>query len=253
MASLVIDNREHDIINLLKLENIKFSTENLDIGDIVLKNNDEIICIIERKTVSDLKASICDGRSKEQKARLMNCGIDLKRIMYLIEGNLSFSPDKNLHGIKVSALLGSIINTQFRDSIKVYKTHNIKETVYFIIKLLNSFTSNYNEYFVDVPNHVSGKDYACTIKKKKKDNITPEVWFINQLSSIPQVSNTISNEIVSKYSSIHKLVLQYEGIADENERENLLSDITYPIKNNKTRRIGSKISSRIYKMIYNKK
>ena len=39
-------------------------------------------CILERKTVDDLAASIKDGRWHEQKMRLKACG--LSRVIYLI-------------------------------------------------------------------------------------------------------------------------------------------------------------------------
>ena len=65
----IIDNREKELKDYFKNnDNIKF--ENLDIGDIVIKDNDKIIMMIERKTLEDLSASIKDGRYKEQKIRL---------------------------------------------------------------------------------------------------------------------------------------------------------------------------------------
>ena len=85
---LVIDVREHHIIEKLDEEKIKFSQEQLAVGDIVFRQDGEIMLIIERKTVIDLKASICDGRAREQKLRLMGSGIPIEKILYLIEGNL---------------------------------------------------------------------------------------------------------------------------------------------------------------------
>ena len=82
---LVIDNREHSLINKLRNNHI-FNVEQLDIGDIIFKKNNNIIFIIERKTISDFKSSICDKRYREQKARLLNSGIANNRIMYIIEG-----------------------------------------------------------------------------------------------------------------------------------------------------------------------
>ena len=171
--------------------------------------------------------------------------------MYLIEGGLDFPLDKTIHGIKISTLLGSIVNTQFRDSIKLYKTVSIKETICFIEKLQQSFCKDLNSYFKSLVK-LDDSGYSCTLKKKKKDNFTPKVWFINQLSSIPQVTDKISTEIIKQYPSVKHLILKYESIQNEDERLNMLSDITYPIKNDKQRRVGVKISSRIYNMFYDK-
>ena len=56
-----------------------------------MKDEEEII-IIERgegKTISDLTASIKDGRYKEQSYRLDGYSIHNHNIIYLIEGNLN--------------------------------------------------------------------------------------------------------------------------------------------------------------------
>ena len=81
---LVIDNRETELIEKLKEKKIKFSVEQLDVGDILYRNGEEVILIIERKSVNDLKASICDGRGREQKARLLG-STPKERIMYLLK------------------------------------------------------------------------------------------------------------------------------------------------------------------------
>ena len=51
---IIIDNRENEIIKLLEKENFNFIKSNLELGDIQFKDNDDIIYIIERKTVNDL-------------------------------------------------------------------------------------------------------------------------------------------------------------------------------------------------------
>ena len=45
---------------------------NLTLGDIILKYDNNIILLIERKTAADLAASIRDGRHNEHKYRLLN-------------------------------------------------------------------------------------------------------------------------------------------------------------------------------------
>ena len=57
-----IDVREHSLIEIFKQNSIEFIEKTLDLGDIILKNNNDEIIIFERKTVSDLASSIIDGR-----------------------------------------------------------------------------------------------------------------------------------------------------------------------------------------------
>ena len=63
MIELVIDNREHDLIEKIK-HSIQPLIEQLEVGDILFREDGKTILVIERKTVNDLKASICDGRSR---------------------------------------------------------------------------------------------------------------------------------------------------------------------------------------------
>jgi len=247
---LVIDNRETELIEKLKNRGNKttFSVEQLDVGDILYRKGEEIILIIERKNVNDLKASICDGRGREQKARLLG-STPRERIMYLIEGSMDKSLESKISGVPVSTLIGSLINTQLRDGIKVYKTSSMNESVEFLCKLHDKIEKNGDEYFNEKEQKTSSVEYAATLKKSKKANMTPTVWFIAQLSLIPQVTEKVAVEIIKKYPTVRELMKVYES-TPEHLRAKLLSDITFSLKTDKTRRIGDKISSRIYQFFF---
>ncbi len=245
---LVIDVREHHIIEKLDEYKIKFSQEQLAVGDIVFRQDGEIMLIIERKTVNDLKASICDGRAREQKLRLMGSGIPVEKILYLIEGNLDKNLETKVSGLPVSTLLGSLINTQLRDNIKVYKTLSLDETVNYIIKMLDKLSKDGDTYFQS-KQPISQTEYASSLKKTKKANMTPEVWFICQLTQIPQVTDKIAEVIVFKYKNLVTLIREYEKTPDH-LRVKLVADLTYELSSGKSRRIGDKISERVYNFMY---
>ncbi len=252
MHELVIDIRERELIDMLQDTQVDFKVELLDIGDILFRDGEQVILIIERKTVNDLKASICDGRAREQKARLMSC-VDIARILYVVEGNLSKPLDTPVSGVDVSTLVGSLINTLFRDNIKVYKTVSLSETANFIKRLSDKLnTCDRVTYFQSDKGTMDDAKYASTLKKRKKDNMTPSVWFICQLSLIPQVTEIIASSIVNVYPSVNDLVSAYNSIENEEARISLLAGLTYPIKNDKVRSVGKKNAERIYKFIYGK-
>ena len=147
MIELVIDNREHDLIQ--KIQPLAQPLiEQLDVGDILFREDGKTILIIERKTVNDLKASICDGRGREQKARLLG-STPRQRIIYLVEGSLDKPMSSKISGLPVSTLVGSLINTQLRDGIKVYKTSTLDESAEFIVKLLDKLEKDGDTYFRD--------------------------------------------------------------------------------------------------------
>jgi len=217
----------------------------------MVRNGQDIILVLERKTVSDLKASICDGRAREQRARLLNCGICKDRIMYLIEGNMDKLLNDKVSGVPVSTLISSLINTQLRDGLKVYKTSSIRETANYIRRLYDKLIKDGDNYFKTDNNlPITDVQYCSTLKKKKKENMTPRVWFISQLCLIPQITEILAEEIVSTYPSVVKLLEAYSSLDDCN-RASMLSDITYPLKTGKQRRIGDKISKRVYEFFYN--
>ena len=86
---ILIDNRETKLKqHFLNLPYIKI--QNLELGDIIIKYEDEVI---ERKRLDDLASSIKSGRYKQQKIRLLST-YPKHKILYLIEGNLNQSPNE---------------------------------------------------------------------------------------------------------------------------------------------------------------
>jgi len=246
---LVIDSREGELISLLRNREIPFSTENLELGDILFRSEEGTpVFVIERKSVADLKASICDGRLREQKARLVE-NMDRRRILYLIEGSMGRLLTEKIAGIPVSNLVGSLINLQLRDDLRVYKTGSIKETAEFIIKMLDKLSKDGRTFFQD-GDGVSASEYSATLKTRKRDNMTPQVWLNAQLCLIPQVTERVSAEVVQLYPTVRDLIHAYDTLPDTAARKKLLANIVYPIKGDKVRRVGDKISERIFGMFY---
>ena len=218
---------------------------NLTLGDIVLKYDNNIILLIERKTAEDLAASIRDGRHKEQKYRLMNSELNSKNILFLIEGEL-----KNMkHGkVDKKTLQGSIINTMFRDGINVYRTESVTETIYFIERLIDKVLKDKKcvSNLLGVVDDTK-LDYVDTKVLSKKKCLTPEVYNQLVLMQIPGVSKIFVETIMQKYSSIKKIINEYNNLAEEKEKENLLANLELI---GKKRKIGKVISKRIYEFLF---
>lgn len=238
---LVIDTREKELITRLS-PLTELLVEQLPVGDVLFREDGETVLVIERKTVADLKASICDGRGREQKARLLGT-TPPARIMYLIEGSLDMRLDDKIHGMPVSTLVGSLVNTQLRDGIKAYKTNSIGESVEFIQKLNEKLQKECDKYFKE-SGGMSDAGYSSTLKTTKKANMTPRVWLISQLSLIPQLSEKIAEAIADRYPTVVAITRDYES-TPEHLQPKLLADITYQISGGKTRRVGDKLSKRV--------
>jgi ERCC4-type nuclease len=245
-VKISVDNRENQLITILNDKTVDFDIKQLELGDITLCDEDDnTILIIERKTLNDLSASICDGRLREQRTRLL-ANYNPNRILYIIEGDIR----KNSRSVNTDTLIGSMINMQLRDNISVYRTMNTLETANYLIKLSKKISKDGSTYFNNTCENITVSQYCSTIKTKKKSNMTPDVWFITQFALLPNITEQIAEAILMKYKSMSLLVIEYEK-TEESKRHLLLVDITYVNKNNNTKKIGIKNSEKIYKHIYN--
>jgi len=250
MYNMIVDTRERDLIDYLTKAEVKFTVKQLDIADIIFENKDNNTNIhIERKTISDLKSSICDGRLREQKARMMNNdSINTEYITYIIEGKIPVMSSR----VNNNSLLGSMINIMFRDDLNIYRTYNLNETGIFLIRLhekLNDNSLMLTSTCVSDGTHPV-QNYSNYIKIKKSDNITPKVCYTKYLTIIPRVSHVIAEAIVEQYSTLRELIDAFDACEDTNARENLLVDIKYKGAGEKERRIGPVLAKRIASFVF---
>lgn len=241
--TLEIDYREKSLKDYFENKNY-CNIVNLDLGDIILKYNNNIILLIERKTAEDLGASIRDGRHKEQKYRIKNSNLDSKNILFIIEGELK---DMKHGKIDKKTLQGSIINTMFRDGYKVYKTENVEETIYFIERLIDKVKKD-KKCIANLVEEIDCQnvDYIDTKILAKKKCLTPEVYNQMVLLQIPGISKIFVETIMKKYPSIKKIINEYDNLGSEKEKENLLTELELK---GKKRKIGKVISKRVYEFL----
>lgn len=144
---VIIDNREHLLYE--KCETIltndrgyaRIEKQVLPIGDILIKTDEsKDVMIIERKTLSDLLASIKDGRYEEQSHRLKYAsGFPSHNILYIIEG--MFSTLRTVMEKKL--IISTMASLNYFKGFSVIRTSGIQETaeilVYFSDKIDRNF------------------------------------------------------------------------------------------------------------------
>lgn len=243
-----IDNREKDIITILKNKSYNFDLENLDLGDFQFLdlNSKEPIIIIERKTYSDLNASIKDGRYKEQKERLLYSVKKNVRKIILLEGS---ETDKLCISKKI--LDGVIINTLMRDNIHIYESKNKEATVEFLENIILQLPKYYEDIQKEIvlgEEKVFMNEFNC--KTVKKENLTPETCFRNMFNQIPGVSNSIAGVLCDKYKNMENFIFELKESAGGKKMEiiNLISNEKY---GSNMRRIGEKTAEKIYIYVFN--
>ena len=131
----------------------------------------------------------------------------------------------------------------------------------------NVNTSNSNSFILDTPiilndnlnnknnnnetnNNENNNLYLHSIKKCKKDNMTPKLWNQLILTNIPGVSTSIAIKINEVYPTLTSLLNAYTNCETDNDRIKLLSTILLTHTEKQKRHIGKVISKRIYEYLY---
>jgi len=257
---IIVDEREAALYGLLTKDTPKQTIEKrvIPLGDILFTNDDESITyqIIERKSVSDLLASVKDGRYAEQSYRLGNCFPNRHNIVYLIEGPVR-DHDKKL----VFACMASL---NYFKGFSVTRTMSLSETAQYIeitadkiarelakgtvvsvtsasvnVEVTNGKTDAANTVETPVPNPepvqtATTQDYCSVVKVAKKANITRDNIGQLMLMQIPGISSTISGEIMRPFAT-------FAAFLDHLRAEPAYLDNIVLESSGKKRKLGSNI------------
>ena len=191
--------------------------------------------ILERKTASDLEASILDGRYSEQRGRLLAYANQHKvAIGYVIEGNLE-RYNARLAG---SALLKHITRMQFHHRIPVLQTANTQETLRVATLIQEQWTQDKGQFSWQSDAGCSSTPVAMSyVKSACRD--TPEAFFIGTLCQCRGISESLARVIVAHYVNLGNLLKATE------EELALVSDSTNP-----KRKVGKAVAKRLYGLLH---
>ena len=219
---LYIDNREpKEIINYLNIlnENNKYTIEvkKLELGDYIIydENNDKILIIIERKSLSDLESSIKDGRYTEQSYRLDGNSLPNHNIYYLIEGNIINHKNEKFKG----SLYSSMVSISYYKGFSILNSVNDIESAEIINSFVNKLLKENSKdcYYKKIEENsepVLKEEYINVVKTTKKANITRDNINVIMLMQIPNISFQSATTIINKYNNIKDLILALENNED---------------------------------------
>ena len=274
-----IDTREHELIkkceNLLvavpAFKDLKIEVCPLPLGDIIIttNQNDNLIdnIIVERKSLSDLAASIKDGRYEEQSYRLNGLSHHNHNIVYLIEGDLSkFNSFKER--IDKQTLYSAMFSINYYKGFSLMRSTSMDETAFILCNMAykigkdtnkqpyfrqnsisaseSSIVINSEENVIECSNANASKEYCSVIKKVKKDNITEDNIGEIMLCQIPGISSVTALTIMSKFKFLPNLV---KCIQDDPQ---CLNNICTTDANGKSRKISKTSIATIVKYLGNK-
>jgi ERCC4-type nuclease len=261
-----IDTRETELFSKCKnaiesfpkYANIKLISETLHLGDIIINDGETDCVIIERKTLTDLAASIKDGRYEEQSYRLNGLNHHNHNIIYLIEGDI-FRFNSFKERIDKQTIYSAMFSIQYFKGFSVMRSTSVEETAIIVCnmvyKLVGGLKSgktghysnqcvNANEVAIDktttsilenVDEPVvvnSEKNYCSVVKKVKKENITASNIGEIMLCQIPGVSSVSALAILAEFKTISNLIKSIQN------DENCLNHICTIDSNGKSRKIS---------------
>jgi len=269
-----IDTREQELFNKCqstieftpKFKDIKLVSQTLPLGDIIINDGTNDCVIIERKTLSDLAASIKDGRYEEQSYRLNGLNHHNHNIIYLIEGDMyRFNTFKER--IDKQTLYSAMFSINYFKGFSVMRSNNLEETAMIACNMAyklvgglksgkigfynNSIqTKNSNDTSLEFQNNkqddvkeATEKDYCSVIKKVKKENVTPENIGEIMLCQIPGVSSVSALAILAQFKTLPELIKSIQ------EDENCLNNICTTDVNGKNRKISKTAIATIIKFL----
>ena len=232
---IIIDERETALYNkcleINTFATIQIVKQVLPIGDILFKTDDDLktLCIIERKSLADLLASIKDGRYEEQSYRLSNNGeCSLHNVIYIIEGIMSTLRTP----MEKRLVFSSITSLNYFKGFSVLRSSSVTETAELLLFAADKIARGLAEGNQPATGATGGEHNYCTVVKKvKKENVTPQNIAEIILCQIPGISSTNAIAIMKKFTSISDLI---DKIRVD---PNCLDDIRIET-NGKSRKIG---------------
>mgnify|MGYP000997877421 CR=1 FL=1 len=176
-VDITIDSREEKLIQVLErkdkeYEHMMFDVEQLDVGDVMYKYDNRVICVIERKTIEDYAQSIVDKRLKNQAIRIseLRKEFPMMIVVYLVEGHFLQKDHKFRNGVTRDAMYSSMINRIVKDNFTIFHSSDIYDTALVVAKIYDKL----NEMYTNITHDDPKLSYLKTIKISKKDNMTPE-------------------------------------------------------------------------------
>ena len=272
-----VDNREQELLKQIQnlvlfipaFKQLKVEIAALPLGDIIISDDTDDKLIIERKCLTDLLASIKDGRYEEQSYRLNGLNHHNHNIYYLIEGDINKSNRSKDNNIEKLTLYSAMFSLNYFKGFSVMRTLSMEETAVFICNTANKLSkSDKNAYYEykPLPNKENSenkeqneekteekekveqtdKDYISVVKKVKKENITPDNIAEIMLCQIPGISSVTAVAIIDRFKTIPNLIQEIQ------QNDNCLKDISYQNTKGQTRKINKTSLANIVKFLLKK-
>ncbi|KAI3425613.1 ERCC4 domain-containing protein [Psidium guajava] len=227
---LILDDREQFatrgsrsqriIDNICSQFNIKVEVRRLPVGDGIwiarhkyLDSEYVLDFIVERKKVEDLRSSIRDNRYKDQKFKLLRCG--LKKLIYLVEGDPNQC--EAAESIKTACF-----TTEILEGFDVQRTSGLADTLKKYGHLTRAIIHFYTLQSQDDQSKCTGvcppfDEFIDRCQDAEK--MTVSDVFAIQLMQVPQVTEEAAIAVTDMYPTLLSLARAYALLVSSDGRE----------------------------------
>ncbi|XP_075474870.1 LOW QUALITY PROTEIN: crossover junction endonuclease MUS81-like [Primulina tabacum] len=230
---LILDNREQFatqgsrsrkiIDGICSQFQIKIEIRRLPVGDCIwiahhkyFHSEYVLDFIVERKKVDDLRHSIRDNRYKDQKLRLLRCG--LKKMIYLLEGDPNSS--EAAESIKTACF-----TTEILEGFDVQRTSGLADTLRKYGFLTQAINHYYRSLDPELKNHSFCLPFDEFIKRcEELDEMRVSDVFAVQLMQVPHVTEDVALAVIDLYPTLLSLAHAYSILdCDISAQEEMLT------------------------------
>jgi len=206
---------ESTICAVTKFKDIKLVSETLPLGDIIINDGTNDCVIIERKTLTDLAASIKDGRYEEQSYRLNGIQHHNHNIIYLIEGDMHrFNTFKER--IDKQTLYSAMFSINYFKGFSVMRSNSIDETAMIVCnmvyKLVGGIKSGKNGY------------YSNTLKSISYDSSKNDLSLNSDKINNSSEDKDDSNINIDNSFEVNILDKEYVNVVKKVKKDNITPD-----------------------------
>lgn len=191
--------------------------------------------ILERKSLTDLEASIIDGRYEEQRGRMLAYASEQKvAIGYVIEGQTKGFQGRRFTGDSVLKLISQI---QFKHRIPVFQTASMEDTLALAVIIEGEWVKAKGNFSWQMGAGNGATPVAASYTKSNSRD-TPESFLIGVLTQCRGVSEGLARIILDK-------VVNLEGLMKATEPE-----IAAMADSGGKRKVGKAVAARLYGLLH---
>lgn len=233
-----LDYRERGLQNLALGQTLKLITP--PVGDIWIGDMSGSLLveggvILERKSLSDLEASIIDGRYEEQRGRLLAYANEHKvAIGYVIEGETAGFQGRRFTGDSVLKIIARI---QFHHRIPVFQTKSLEATMALANLIELEWAKDKTHYSWQSSAGNSATPVAASYTKSNSRD-SPDSFLLGVLTQCRGVSETLARLILEKAKTLEGLMSLAE------------SDIAAISDSTGKRKVGKAVAARLHGLLH---